>query len=137
MLPSLPHVAADFSETGCSTGLRVTPRHFGPDGKTVVLGVPFTHGVFLVGFHADKIARDKLAGCASHNNSPMGCQWCGMTGVWCNGSLRLMGYDEYVTGSTGKCHNEEMLMGVEDEKRWYTDAESTERQVVQAQANAR
>lgn len=101
------------------------------------LGEPFTHGVLLLEYDADKIAKNKLAGFASDNNAVMSCPACAMTGVQCCGAMRAMGYHEPVIGSTGKCKGEPMQMNVNAERRRFTHAENMERQTMQAQANAR
>lgn len=114
----------------------MTPTVIGPDGL-VTRGIPFTHGVILLAYHADRMARIDLAQCNCANNSKMPCQFCCLTTVWLNGTSRQLGYDDPVVCSTGKCAGLPMKMGVNKLSLHYTDVEHMARGYVQAQANAR
>lgn len=99
-----------------------------PDGS-IIRGLAFIHGFILCGYFCDRMARVKLAAFDAYNNSLMACQWCAMTGQNLCGASRQLGYDIPVIGTTGKCVNEPMKFGVEDEKRQYLHKEQRDRQV--------
>lgn len=120
-------VPAAFSETGFSRGINIEPVTIQPNGR-IIRGLAFIHGFLLCAYHCDRMARIKLAAFDAYNNSLMACQWCAMTGQKLCGASRQLGYDIPVVGTTGKCFDKPMKMGVADEDRNYTPKEQKKRQ---------
>lgn len=114
------------SESGCSTGVDVTPLIMQQDGK-ITKGVPFNHGVIFCGWVCDGVGRVKLAKSGCYSASTMACQFCGITGKRCVGFMRQLGYTEAITPLIGKCHGKPVRMGVRDKERLYSPEEQEER----------
>lgn len=119
--------------SGRSQGLDVTPVHLDEEG-TAIKGAKFNHGVIFCGWVLDGMGRVKLAKSGAYSAALMACQFCGMTGISCCKFMRQLGYAETIRPEKGKCHGQDIQMGVDDEARLLDHAQQAHRALETARA---
>lgn len=99
-----------------------------PNGS-IRLGPRFTTSVVLLTAQLDRVGKGKVSGADPGNNTIMACTHCAMTGVYVKNFTRQLGYSEPIEASMGKCQNEFLLMGRNDQRRLFSDQGNVERAI--------